>query len=765
MAFDGHQNTFANSLFPTYQRQASVNVGSGDNGSVVLPFSSPSVSLQEQDTASYMPWSYNAHDDDPYGLVSCAQSSTKSRKPTDNTDCDGESDLQGLVSNILEEADSQDSYFNEGSLPTCNPVWSPKTLREELLQYFKSEAKTQHNPSFPLNYVSYESLSRGQEQSVDKDVKDFYQHSNGLAASQQWYYNLPNGERESCTVRPQKLPPGLPVPNMANTYMSQMQQSKYDSTSADKNRGNSQSLNNIPDLNDVFRPQSEMNGPSFHLYYEDQYIQGSTKPISNEQYVPQDVNQLVSSFQSLMAGEHDSLYHGDFPNMHRQTESMHHEDNMDEEWKIISPAVSAQSTPAVQTPKQLMGEFGTVPIERNGLGRNFQDLPALSSQCTEYVQQPKPFSGSFKLTMHRENTVVPSMNQYSKYYIQQSQMQSKIKQQVQKEKTGVHMSGYLGECFPSRPLTNCNMRGGDKKQALSQNLDHLGNMQPQRFDGENSLVSTGNTQQLMPLMYPVNDHRRHSSMPRPALPYRSCVPGMDMGDMMSASESAAFNSFGSGMMTHRGESTYHGIASAMTTSLVMHEGGPMIQLYFYLNECFEQWRFLEKERKRTEVILTKTFLGKRTAALTNTNIFKTPPNPTRVDHLIVNQMREQARVANLLDRMESLSNVPLHINIHTTLNRHHMAISITQRRRKEEIANMSKHQQQRAYVSEDRDTLLLAVALKDLAATTRKLRTALWCALQLTLPKPVKRLDHHVNREATGTERCPSPFDGYSFKI
>lgn len=36
------------------------------------------------------------------------------RKPTDNIDCDGETDLQGLVSNILDEADSQDSYYSEG---------------------------------------------------------------------------------------------------------------------------------------------------------------------------------------------------------------------------------------------------------------------------------------------------------------------------------------------------------------------------------------------------------------------------------------------------------------------------------------------------------------------------------------------------------------------------------------------------------------------------------------------------------------------------
>ncbi|XP_039979536.1 meiosis-specific coiled-coil domain-containing protein MEIOC isoform X2 [Xiphias gladius] len=761
MAFDGHQSTFANSLFSTYQRQ-------------------------EQDTVSYVPWSHNAHDD-PSELISCAQSSIKSRKPTDNTDYDGETDLQGLVSNILDEADSQDSYYSEGSLPTCNPVWSPKTLREGLLQYFQSETKMQHNPSFPPNYVSSEALGKAQGHSMDKEFEEFCQQSSGFATNQQWLFNLPNGDRDSYTLRPQKLPPGLPLPNIGNMYLSQIQQSKFDNTSADKDREDGQPVNNFPELSDVFRPQSEMSSPCFDPYYEDHHIQSSAKPISNEQYVPQDINQLVSSFQLFMAGEHDSFCHRDFPNMHKQTFGMLHEDSMVSQWKITSPAVSTQSTPAMQTQNKLGGEFGIGQRERNGGMRKppfkrdaFQDLPGFSSQNTEYFQQPEPFSASIHLpnqyqntmTMHRENINV-SINQYSKHHIQQGQIQNKIKPQVQKEKKVVHMSGLMGEGFSTRPVTNTHMREGDKKQVFSQNpyFDLQGGMHSQRFDGEHSIVSAGNTQQCMPLMYPVSDLRGHSSVPissnfssRSTLPYGNGVPGMDVCDM-SANEPATFNSYVSDMMTHRGESTYHGMSSAMSTSMVMNQRGPVIQLYVYLDECYEQWRCLEKERKRTEVILTKTFLGKRTTAVTNTTLPKTPPNPTRVDNLIVKHNREQAKVASLVDRMECLRNIPLHINIYTALNRHHMAICITQARRKEETANMSKHQRQTTHFTEDRDILLLVIALKDLATTTRKLRTALWCALQMTLPKPIKSEDHGVNKETPQKEGCSSPFEGYSFKL
>lgn len=453
---------------------------------------------------------------------------------------------------------------------------------------------------------------------MDKDVEEFCQQSNGLTTNQQWLFNLPNGDRDSYNPRPQK-PPGLPMPNIGNTYLLQIQQSKYENMSADKERGNSQPMNNFPDFSDVLRPQSEMNSPCFPPYYEDHYTQSSAKPISNEQYVPQDINQLVNSFQSFMAGEHDSSCRGDFPNMHRQTVGTHHEDSIDEQWKITSPAMSTQSTPARQTQKQLVGEFGSVQMERIGGVRKqtfkrdaFQDLPGVSPQNAEYLQQPKPFSASLnlpnqyqsKMTMNRENTSLPinmSMNQFSKHHIQQRQIQSKIKPQMQKEK---RMSGILGEGFSTRPLTNSNMRVGDKKQTFLQNpyFDHLGNMQ----SGENNMVSAGNARQFLPLVYPVNDPRRHSSMPinscnfssRSTLPYGSGVPGMDVGDIMTTNESSAFNSYFSDIMTHRGENTYHGMASAITTSMVLNQGGPVIQLYFYLDECYEQWRCLEKERKR-----------------------------------------------------------------------------------------------------------------------------------------------------------------------
>lgn len=86
--------------------------------------------------------------------------------------------------------------------------------------------------------------------------------------------------------------------------------------------------------------------------------------------------------------------------------------------------------------------------------------------------------------------------------------------------------------------------------------------------------------------------------------------------------------------------------------------------------------------------------------------------------------------------MERLRSSPLHANISTALDRHLESIHIVQSRRKDEIVNASNRQRQGVpRCKDDRDVFALASAIKEMCVATRKARTTLWCALQMTLPK------------------------------
>ncbi|NXM09623.1 MEIOC protein, partial [Tyrannus savana] len=76
--------------------------------------------------------------------------------------------------------------------------------------------------------------------------------------------------------------------------------------------------------------------------------------------------------------------------------------------------------------------------------------------------------------------------------------------------------------------------------------------------------------------------------------------------------------------------------------------------------------------------------------------------------------------------MERLRSSPLHANISTALDKHLESIHVVQARRKDEIVNPSNRQRHGPPRCQDERALCQA---------TRKVRTVLWCAFQMTLPK------------------------------
>jgi len=153
-----------------------------------------------------------------------------------------------------------------------------------------------------------------------------------------------------------------------------------------------------------------------------------------------------------------------------------------------------------------------------------------------------------------------------------------------------------------------------------------------------------------------------------------------------------------------------------------------------LDECLEQLRHLEKECRKAEQELSKIYPPRRRSS-SNGGVYHTrlPTNPTRVDKMIIEQLKVHNKVESLIGRIERLGRRPLHSNVGVALDRWLACIRELQGLRKNEM-NHSPGTHVGSYGCKsfnDQDLLMLGACVKELAAHTREARTTVWCATQM----------------------------------
>uniref|UniRef100_A0A6I8SS70 Meiosis-specific coiled-coil domain-containing protein MEIOC-like n=1 Tax=Xenopus tropicalis TaxID=8364 RepID=A0A6I8SS70_XENTR len=765
----------SSALFSSYKLQSNSILDLSQN----YDFSALTVPLESSKNIvdaflSYTPWSASGEETQPSG-----HPQVKTKIQAERCENGSESDLYGLVSNILEEPDQTQPCFAEGACSSIlKSLWPVNTNRLPYQQDLLPETKRQTEPSITYqNRCITDSIPCHGMQKLEDTCHGLsgvgqsrtdnvgYYSDNSNMALQQYCFPPSFESTEYLKDYPQK---GTDLYNSYNRHCNDGDISQYDmlnsvtckqtNTSKYGIQDGKKSLNELSELfpadNDIYSrifqaKQGYQTKTDDFITTELNYKctkdpqEHPANPIAKDMFVPDcrlepdfalttlaldggssyfanNVHKMQSkhnahNFTSLASASSVDADSVRSPWMKRNTESNTMYCNGGTTMRIGSHSAIIQKNCAQNTDYSAACSPSFTPNTASVFQKYSQEhTPNVECSCctTDRNQKDKREESLYNLVPGKEFKLLNRLHENSSYSYGVFDI----------GKQGFQMKPHSTQCDElEKNLENIQQH----LQVQAVNINKCNPLQVKCFYGP--LLMGGDTQTSV--IHPMPFTNMRSYFPHPlghsVLPFIDCCESHPFEDIKRLNP--RFKDLINGEPQFSTLSPMFGIRESLRPRNVSSN-----ELHICLEKCYEQWRAMVKERKQAELILSANYTGKKVSSTNNTAIPRLCANPSRVDRLIVDQLREHARVVTLLGKMERLRISPLHANISTALDRQLEAIHITQVHRREEINNASNRQRQ-----EERDVIALASSVKNLSAATRKSRTALWCALQMTLPKTV----------------------------